>query len=423
MTIRLTLRIKVALASILLVCVAYSQPPAPPSGGQAGAAGRGVAQAPRPVSPEILSDKRVTFRLSAPKASAVLLNGTWDNGSNIPMSKDEQGIWSVTVGPLDAQLWGYSFDVDGLKVLDPGNGEIQRNVSRYDNMLMIPGPASDAWEFKPDIPHGTVSAVWYPSEILKEKSRRMEVYTPPDYMTSNARYPVLYLLHGANGDEDAWVYMGRANIIMDNLIAAGKVKPMIVVIPNGEAAQIVSQGYGYGPTPRPRAATTAGAGRGAPAAPGAGGAGRGATGGARSQVYEGSFPQSLAQEIVPFIDRNYRTLAHKENRAIAGFSMGGAHTVQTTNNNPSMFSWIGVFSAGGQDTPEFAAALTKVKEAGVRHYYVAAGTTDTALEGAKTLYAVAQKVGLPASWHDSPGAHYWFVWRVFLTQFAPMCFR
>ena len=201
------------------------------------------------VSPEILPDKKVTFRLLAPKAGTVVLNGNWDQGTNIAMTKDDQGIWSVTVGPLGEQLWGYSFNVDGVKVMDPGNGEYQRDGQRYDNLLMITGPASDAWTFKPDVPHGTMSAVWYPSKILKQTGRRMYVYTPPGYESSNAKYPVLYLLHGGGGDEDAWTTMGRANIILDNLIAAGKAKPMIVVMPNGNATQSVSQGYAYGPTP------------------------------------------------------------------------------------------------------------------------------------------------------------------------------
>ena len=444
MTIRSALRAGAVPAVLLAACVAFSQQqPAPGAAAQAGRGGRGAAQGPRVVSPEILSDKRVTFRLLAPKAGNVVLNGNWDNGANIAMTKDDQGVWSVTVGPLGAQLWGYSFSVDGMKVMDPGNGEYQRDGNRYDNLLMISGPFSDSWEFKPDAPHGAVQAVWYSSEILKEKGRRMYVYTPPDYMTSNTRYPVLYLLHGGGGDEDAWVNMGRANIIMDNLIAAGKVKPMIVVMPNGNPTQIVSQGYAYGPTP-PRQSVTApapppvqaaqgglGMGRGAaaPAAPGAqagaAGAGRGAAGGGRGMggQYEGSYPQSLVQEIVPFIDRNYRTIPNKDSRAIAGLSMGGGHVVSATNNSPGTFGWIAVWSAGGQDTPEFAAALTKLKDAGVKHYYVAAGTTDMALNGAKTLYGIAQKVGLNTSWHDSPGAHYWFIWRVFLGDFGSMLFR
>src|SRR3954447_10800154 len=229
-----------AIAGAVLACAAAAYAQQAPA--QA-APGRGAAQGPRIVSPEVLPDRRVSFRLLAPKAGEVLLNGNWDNGRNIKLTKDDQGIWSVTTGPLGEQLWGYSFSVDGVKVLDPGNGEYQRDGARYDNLLMISGAASDLWEFKPDIPHGTVQAIWYPSEILKQKGRRMYVYTPPGYERSTAKYPVLYLLHGGGGDEDAWTTMGRANVIMDNLIAAGKAKPMIVVMPNGNATQIVSQGY------------------------------------------------------------------------------------------------------------------------------------------------------------------------------------
>jgi enterochelin esterase-like enzyme len=397
--------------------------------------GRGP-QGPRVVSPEVSSDKKVTFRLLAPKAGAVVLNGAWDIGKDIPMTKDDQGIWSVTVGPLGEQLWWYCFMVDGVKVLDPGNGEYSRDGAKLDNWLMIPGPFSDSWEFKADVPHGAVQSVWYPSEILKQKGRRMYVYTPPDYMTGNARYPVLYLLHGGGGDEDQWINLGRTNVIMDNLIAAGKMKPMIVVMPNGNANQIVAQGYAYGPTPRPagpgRGAAPGGAARGAAAPGAAAGAARGAAGGAAppgpgrgmmSAPYEGSYPHSLVKEVIPFIDKNYRTLPTKDNRAIAGLSMGGMHTVQATNNNPGVFGWIAVWSAGGQDTPEFKAALSKLKDSGVKHYYVGAGTNDFALAGSQALYKIVQDAGLKTSWHDTPGAHYYLIWRVFLGDFGSMLFR
>jgi enterochelin esterase-like enzyme len=292
-----------------------------------------------------------------------------------------------------------------------------------------------------------VSAVWYSSTILKQPGRRMYVYTPPGYESSKAKYPVFYLLHGGGGDEDAWVNMGRANIILDNLIAAGKCKPMIVVMPNGNAPQIVAQGYAYGPTPRPGATTAPapppvqaqqgglgmgqrGAAAAAPAAPGARGAGAaapGAPGAAAAprpqQVYAGSYPNSLVAEIIPFIEKHYRVQSGKDNRAIAGLSMGGGHTTMATNNNPGTFGWIGVWSAGGQDTPEFNAALAKIKAAGVKHYWIGAGTTDMALKGSETLKGMAEKAGLPTSFHTSPGAHYWFIWRVFLSEFSPILFR
>jgi len=162
------------------------------------AAGRGQqpAPAPRLVSPEVLGDKKVTFRFLAPKATEVVLNGSWAPTTDIAMTQDADGVWSVTVGPLEEQLWWYAFRADGLKMLDPNNGEIARDGSRYDNWLMIPGPFSDSWQFKEDVPHGAVQSVWYPSPILKQKGRRMYVYTPPDYLSSTQRYPVLYLLHG-----------------------------------------------------------------------------------------------------------------------------------------------------------------------------------------------------------------------------------
>jgi enterochelin esterase-like enzyme len=409
---------------LLASAAVFAQQPPTQAPAQNPAGRGGAAAAPRVVSPEVLQDKRVTFRLRAPEAIKVLLNGNWDNGTNIAMTKDDQGIWAVTVGPLGDQLWAYSFSVNGVKVLDPGNAEYQRDGSRYENLLMISGAASTTWEFK-HVPHGAVQAIWYPSDILKKPGRRMYVYTPPDYHTSNTRYPVLYLLHGGGGDEDAWVTMGRANIILDNLIAEGKAKPMIVVMPNGNAGQVVSQGYGYGPIPPAapamapaappvQAAQQAAAGRGAQPAPPA----------ARpAQPYEGSYPHSLVKEIIPFIDRNFRTVPNKDNRAIAGLSMGGGHTVSATNNNPGVFGWIAVWSAGGQNTEAFEKQLQAVKAAEVNHYWIGAGTTDFARQGSQTLFEVAKKVGLNTTYHESPGAHFWFIWRQFLTEFGSLIFK
>src|SRR5262245_31917423 len=207
---------------MLIVSAAFAQPAQPPA----------PAAPPIPRSPEIHPDRTVTFRLSAPHSSDVTLNGSWDGAANIKMAKDEGGVWSVTVWPLGAQLWSYWYSVDGVKALDPGNAETQRDGARYASMLMIPGAESERWDFR-DVPHGSVQAIWYPSPTLKQARRRMMVYTPPGYETSTQRYPVLYLLHGGGGDEDAWLTMGRANIILDNLIALGKVKAMVVVMPNG----------------------------------------------------------------------------------------------------------------------------------------------------------------------------------------------
>ncbi len=408
----------VAIVSLLCTAAAFGQPAATP-------AGRGPA-APRVVSPEILPDKQVTFRLFAPKASEVMVTGHWENGTNIPLTKDAAGIWSVTVGPLAEQLWGYSFTVDGVKVLDPGNAETQRDGNRYENLLMISGPASAMWDFK-DVPHGQVESIWYSSPILKEKSRRMLVYTPPGYHTGTASYPVLYLLHGGGGDEDAWNTMGRANIIMDNLLAAGKIKPMIVVMPNGNATQTVSQGYGFGPTPALTSVTAppppgqAGAARGPAGAPGA--PAGGAAGGRGPQPYEGSYPQSLVKEIVPFIEHNYRVVANKNSRAIAGLSMGAGHTIAATNNNPGVFGYIGVFSGGGRIDEAFDKQLAALKAGGVKYYWLGAGDKDMAHAGTVALAEEVKKEGFETSYHEMTGIHYWFIWRQFLSDFAPVLFQ
>jgi enterochelin esterase family protein len=377
-----------------------------------------AAAVPRPVSPEIHSDRTVTFRLAAPKATEVTLNGSWEGARNIAMTKGENGVWSVTVGPLSPQLWGYWFLVDGVKALDPGNGETQRDGFRIDNLLMISGPESEAWDFK-DVPHGTIHIVWYPSPTLKEARRRMYVYTPPDYEANQTRYPVLYLLHGGGGDEDAWVTMGRANVILDNLIAKGKAKPMIVVMPNGNATQTVSQGYAYGPTPAPQAVQ-------APAPPplqGAG-AGRGNAPPRPPQPYAGSYPESLVKDVIPFVEKTYRVIPNKDNRAIAGLSMGGGHTLLATNNNPGLFGYIGVFSSGPRTVDEaYEKQLEAVKAGGVKFYWTGAGTTDMAREGTMNLHGLLEKHGFKTSYKEIPGSHYWFLWRDFLADFGSVLFR
>ena len=408
----------VLVMKVLITCVAFSQqPPA----GQAPGARPAV---PRPASPEISADRRVTFRLYAPMASEVVLNGTWDDGANIKMTKNEGGIWSVTVGPMAPQLWGYSFSIDGVRTLDPGNAEIQRDGSRFDNLLMVSGPESDLWDFK-DVPHGTVEQVWYPSPTLKLSQRRMYVYLPPGYAASKARYPVLYLLHGGGGDEDAWTVMGRANIIMDNLIAQGKAKPMLIVMPNGNASQTVSQGFGYGPTPArtmvvaplpppEQAAQQAARGAGAPAA-----AQR------PPQPYEGSYPHSLVKDVIPFVEKTYRAIPEMKSRAIAGLSMGGGHTLTATNNNPGVFGWIGVFSSGprGEAAPGTTEQLAKLKASGVQLYWIGAGTTDTARQGAQNLSKMVKILGFNTYYKEIPGRHYWFLWRDFLGDFGSRLFR
>ena len=262
--------------------------------------------------------------------------------------------------------------------------------------------------------------MWYPSPTLKEDRRRMYVYTPPGYEANQTRYPVLYLLHGGGGDEDAWVTMGRANVILDNLIAAGKAKPMIVVMPNGNATQTVSQGYAYGPTPARQSVQ-------APAPPPLQGAAAGGRGGAAArppQPYAGSYPESLVKDVIPFVEKTYRVIANKDNRAIAGLSMGGGHTLMATNNNPGVFGYIGVFSSGPRTVDEaYEKQLEAVKAGGVKFYWTGAGTTDMAREGTMNLHSLLEKHGFKTSYKEIPGSHYWFLWRDFLGDFGSILFR
>jgi len=368
---------------------------------------------PGPVSPEILADGRVTMRLLAPDALAVKLDGDWEGGAEVPMVKDEKGVWSVTVGPLAPELWGYTFSVDGVRTLDPRNADSKRDGARLDSILLVPGPASDLYAMK-DVPHGRVSQVWYPSPTLK-MARRMYVYTPPGYETGRRKYPVLYLLHGAGGDEDAWTTLGRTNMILDNLIAQGRAKPMIVVMPNGNAGQNVGRGTAYqrpaaaaGPAPAPAAAPAA-------PAPPAGAA----------PAFQSAFPQSLVKDIVPYMEKNFRVRKDKDNRALAGLSMGGGHTVAATNANPGTFGYIGVFSAGLRTADEtLLKRFAALKKSGVRLYYVGCGVRDQlAYTGTQTLIDVLKTNGFAYQYKETPGGHTWANWRIYLSDLAPRLFR
>ena len=376
-----------------------------------------VAQNVRVKSPEVAADGHVTFRLYAPNASTVTLNGSWLNATNLPMTKDEAGVWSTTVGPLSPQMYGYWFIADGVRALDPSNSETERDGSRFNTMVMVPGPAADPWTFK-DVPHGTVEQVWYPSPTLNMSQRRMYIYLPPDYMQNpTKKYPVLYLLHGGGGDEDAWTVMGRAPIIFDNLIASGKAVPTIVVMPNGNATQTVSQGFGLGPTPsltqvnaplpNPQAATQA-----IPCQP------------RPAPAYEGSYTQSVVKDVIPFVEKNYRVVPDRNHRAIAGLSMGGAQTIIITNNNPELFDYIAAFSPGGPwKEDQYEAHLDALKKANIKFYWTGAGDIDICRNTTVDLEAALKARGIPTSYKEIPGRHYWFLWRDFLGDYASLIFQ
>jgi enterochelin esterase-like enzyme len=448
------MKMKLAVLLLPLAFVAFAQEPQAAQPGAVGR-GRGGGRGAPPVrSAEIQDDNRVIFRLRAANATDVTLNGDWPDGRGIKMTKDDQGVWSATVGPLTPELRYYTFSVDGVTVLDPSNANLLRDGTRYMNFFVLPGPLSENYTIK-DVPHGDVHIVWYDSPTLNLQ-RRMYVYTPPGYATGKQKYPVLYLLHGAGGDEDAWNNMGHASVILDNLIAAGKAKPMLVVMTNGNANQKMAPGYGVipgqttsgvfgnpgevgaggfpgrGATPPatgaaaapPAAAAAAGTPAtraGAATAPGAAAPGAG-RGGGRGAMGGTAFPDSIVKDVIPYIEKNYRVTANKDSRAITGLSMGGAQTLTTSNTHPEVFSYVGVLSMGTRD--DITDKLQALKKAGVKFYYVGCGEADTiCVEGSKNLDALLAKVGINHKTTFSPGGHTWANWRIYLNEWAPMLFK
>jgi enterochelin esterase-like enzyme len=280
-----------------------------------------------PKSPEIGADGSVVFRLLAPDATAVSLGGSWQVARSAPvaMTKDEKGVWSATVPAIKPEVYTYTFNVDGARMLDPGNVNVQRDGTRYLSMLLVPGVGSAMYETG-DVPHGTVNEVWYASPTLGMPQRRMYVYTPAGYDDSKDKYPVLYLLHGAGGDEDAWDSMGRTHEIFDHMIASGKAKPMIVVETNGNYNQTAAPGVtpqdpGNGMTPAPGSAPWM-----------------------NSTAPMLRFTDSLISDVVPYVEKHYRVIADRDHRAVAGLSMGGAQTILVGARNMDKFSYMASFS-------------------------------------------------------------------------------
>jgi enterochelin esterase-like enzyme len=435
-----------ALAVVVPLAATQAPPPqAPGAPGQAPGARAGMQALPRIVSPEVKPDNTVTFRLRAPNATEVTLSGDWPDGRSVKMVKDNDGVWSATVGPLTPELWGYTYSVNGVSMLDPSNANIRRDGTRYANIFFIDGPFSQNYQIR-NIPHGNVNMVWYNSPTLKLQ-RRMYVYTPAGYEAGKERYPVLYLLHGAGGDEDAWYNMGRASLIMDGLINDKKAKPMIVVMTNGNGYQQMAPGFGplprvegAMPQPAPRGAgpgapgaaapaaapaaaaapPAAAAPRAAPGAPAAQAAAPGARGG--GGVGGGLFPESIVKDVIPYIEKHYRVIPKKDGRAIAGLSMGGGHTLAATNAHPETFSYIGVFSMGTRE--DITDKLQAIKKAGLKYYYVGCGKADQiCVEGSKNLDALLTKVGINHTFTFNEGGHTWANWRIYLGELAPKLFQ
>lgn len=357
------------------------------------------------VSSPVVNDSRtVTFNIRAPHADTVRVAGTF---SPVPltMSKDAEGVWTATTDTLPSDLYSYWFDVDGVRTLDPANAYVMRDIASLTNIMVVPGGAGDIMIAR-DVPHGNVAKVWYDSPSLGME-RRMTVYTPAGYdESSDRRYPVLYLLHGMGGDEDAWSELGRAPIILDNLIASGQAVPMIVVMPNGNASQEAAPGQtpeGLYKTDMMRSVSPKGA-------------------------IENSFP-----DIVEYVDSHYRTVPDKAHRAIAGLSMGGGHSWAVSRKYPDMFDYVGLFSAavrwnGGGVEPqapdkEFADAAALQFATPPALYWIAIGKDDFLYQLNEMYRAFLDNNGWEYVYYETPGGHTWKNWRDYLIAFAPMLFK
>ena len=368
------------------------------------------------VSPEIHDNNTVTFRLKAPKAVKVQVTGDFlptqkiktpfgefDGPGVADLKEGKDGVWEFTTPePLKPELYSYSFIVDDLKMMDPSNVYMIRDVATVTNVFIIGGDRADLYKVN-KVPHGTVRRMWYNSPTLG-MDRRLTVYTPAGYETGGKRYPVFYLLHGMGGDEEAWIALGRTSQILDNLIAQGKAKPMIVVMTNGNAAQ--------------------------EAAPGESSLGFAAPSMNQPKTMEGSF-ETAFPDVVKFIDKNFRTLANKKNRAIAGLSMGGFHSMHISKQYPDMFDYVGLFSAAimpGKDvkSPIYDDLEGKLKIQFAKKpalYWIGIGNTDFLYKANEDYRKMLDEKGYKYTYYETGEGHIWKNWRIYLTEFAPLLFQ
>jgi enterochelin esterase-like enzyme len=375
---------RILLASFLLVLSATTvwaqaqpAPPAPP---------------PVIISPEVHADNTVTFSFRAPNAHEVVL--TLDGAQPASMQKDDQGVWSLTTTPLQPDFYGYSFVADGVSLIDPSNPLLKPNLLHTSSQVHVPGPASLSWEVG-DGPHGVVHHHFYKSGVVGDQ-RDFYVYTPPGYdPRAKQRYPVLYLLHGFSDDASGWTAVGRANVILDNLIVQGKAKAMIIVMPLGYGApEILVQGLGAFATDL------------------------------RKKNYD-RFSQALFTEVMPQVEAAYRVSKDRNSRAIAGLSMGGSESLLTGLNNLDKFAWVGAFSSGGlaEDFDADFPGLDAKANQKLRVLWIACGTDDRLIDLNRKLRAWLDSKSIHNMGIETPGMHVWMVWRRNLAEFSGLLFR
>jgi enterochelin esterase family protein len=333
-------------------------------------------------SPEVAPDRRVTFRLLAPNAGQVSLTGEFMRGTKA-LEKNEQGLWSVTIGPLDPEIYNYIFTIDGVKTIDPNNANVKTGSTpgTIASILEISG-GQPAFYDAQAVPHGEIRTHWYESKSL-HTTRRLTVYTPPGYdRDARTRYPVLYLFHGANADETAWTRLGHVNLILDNLLASGKSKPFVVAMP-----------FGYG------------------VPPGGGGGGNTA-----------AFARDLLEDVLPFVGAHYRVYADRDHRAIAGLSMGGEESLEIGMGHPELFGYVGGFSAaiGNASLQQNFAGLTGGRK--LHLLWIGCGKDDSLFAASENFSKSLDAAHIVHTFRQSEGAHTWMVWRRYLNEFAPLLF-
>jgi enterochelin esterase-like enzyme len=337
------------------------------------------------VSPEVHADRTVTFRMRAPNAQEVKVSGEWPGGATA-LIKDTNGVWSGTVGPLEADIYGYSLTVDSLAMVDPANPWVKPMRATRTSVVEIPGDPPRLWEFQP-VPHGTVHEHVYDSKTLRVR-RRLHVYTPPGYERNSASHPVLYLFHGSGDNDATWVSTGRANFIADNLLAQHKTKPMIIVMTDGHAF-----------TGNPTEVTTNLISRNVTA-----------------------FGDDLLKDVIPLIESLYRVKANRDNRALIGLSMGGGQSLSIGLRNRDLFAWVGGMSSYLPNAEKIVAESFPDSKSDLRLLWMACGKDDRLIENARQLSTALKEKNIRHEFKETPGNHSWPVWRRYLGDFLPLLF-